>query len=580
MVMELMTNCQKAKREEAALRQVTVNQANEIYQLTKQINDLKHKLSKNEPLLKQARMNNQLLKQAVQSKLGKHVDQSDTLDELLRNISSEESPATQELKAENKQIIDQKFGIVKIDFKPKQQLRTNQRVSILGEFNQWMPEVMQRYKQTQIDENPDLENTFYYRVRILKGYSYRYHFCVNDSFVVDETKPSSQARFGQLTNWVQCKTEEDLDEANLIKKPSYYNLDRTEGELEEQQMQRLISKQSDGDDIAQLLNKFDQVQDEVSVMRQLHNEARAIGDEKTRMQIEVGLECLTTDLQRIVEAVRIQVVGRIVRTNALDDLYFEVQDFNQSSSVITLRKLFDQNGILLSQNNQEQSNFKRIRGSVLSKHYEFLDLTEENQMRQKIFQESRCQVKYQVIMLDNSPQCIPMEIKPSKLSFDDYEVKMSDDGLSISQVISKQAGAIEFIGLQVDEQTGFVVDRSVKVHTCTVMAGEVELLNVISVEFTDTEILDNYEIICLEDGQSASDFLQFGNNPSGSPLRYRILVQDQLVKSVLYNSSGSVDQIQFEEMRWKVGDQAKVINHRVGSQPIHNIFTGRPVILM
>ena len=56
------------------------------------------------------------------------------------------------------------------------------------------------------------------------------------------------------------------------------------------------------------------------------------------------------------------------------------------------------------------------------------------------------------------------------------------------------------------------------------MAGEVELLNVISVEFTDTEILDNYEIICLEDGQSASDFLQFGNNPSGSPLRYRILV--------------------------------------------------------
>ena len=96
------------------------------------------------------------------------------------------------------------------------------------------------------------------------------------------------------------------------------------------------------------------------------------------MQIEVALECLTKDLQRIVEVVRIQVVGRLVRTVALDDLFYEVQDFNQSSSVITLRKLFDQNGILLSHNNQEQSNFKRIRGSVLSKHYEFLDLTEEN----------------------------------------------------------------------------------------------------------------------------------------------------------------------------------------------------------
>ena len=69
------------------------------------------------------------------------------------------------------------------------------------------------------------------------------------------------------------------------------------------------------------------------------------------MQIEVALECLTKDLQKIVEVVRIQVVGRLVRTVALDDLFYEVQDFNQSSSVITLRKLFDQNGILLSHNN-------------------------------------------------------------------------------------------------------------------------------------------------------------------------------------------------------------------------------------
>ena len=61
---------------------------------------------------------------------------------------------------------------------------------------------MQRYKKHQIEENPDLANKFYYRIRILKGFSYRYHFSVGKRFVVDETKESSQSRFGQLTNWV------------------------------------------------------------------------------------------------------------------------------------------------------------------------------------------------------------------------------------------------------------------------------------------------------------------------------------------------------------------------------------------
>ena len=72
---------------------------------------------------------------------------------------------------------------------------------------------------------------------------------MNKQFIVDESKPSSQARFGQLTNWIQCQTDEGVEEPDLIKKPSYYNLDHTTEELQEQKMGRVISSTSEFDGI-------------------------------------------------------------------------------------------------------------------------------------------------------------------------------------------------------------------------------------------------------------------------------------------------------------------------------------------
>ena len=81
---------------------------------------------------------------------------------------------------------------------------------------------MQRYTKRQIEDDPDLDNKFYYKTRILKGYSYRYHFNVGKRFVVDEEKEASQSRFGQLTNWVQLPSENDvLSEVPLAKLPSF-----------------------------------------------------------------------------------------------------------------------------------------------------------------------------------------------------------------------------------------------------------------------------------------------------------------------------------------------------------------------
>ena len=77
-------------------------------------------------------------------------------------------------------MLDSKFSLVTIAFKPPEEVSMSDSVSILGEFNKWLPELMNRFSTEQICENPSLANKFYYRCQLMKGFKYSYHFSVGD----------------------------------------------------------------------------------------------------------------------------------------------------------------------------------------------------------------------------------------------------------------------------------------------------------------------------------------------------------------------------------------------------------------
>ena len=126
-----------------------------------------------------------------------------------------------------------------------------------------------------------------------------------------------------------------------------------------------------------------------------------MNDDWALIQIENALEPLKRDLEACISNIKIQLVGRLIRPKAVHDLLYEVQDFNENSSEIKIRRLLDQNGIMLSQRNDNRSNFKFIRGSVLNKQYDTFDLDEEFKIRQEIFAKSKLIIKYQVIKVDD-----------------------------------------------------------------------------------------------------------------------------------------------------------------------------------
>lgn len=99
--------------------------------------------------------------------------------------------------------IDERFRIVEIVFKPESTIDENDTVSILGEFTNWIPEIMERYESERVLLEPALTNTFFYRTKLFVGYKYRYHFSVGEQFVVDSSKEVSEDRFGKMTNFVE-----------------------------------------------------------------------------------------------------------------------------------------------------------------------------------------------------------------------------------------------------------------------------------------------------------------------------------------------------------------------------------------
>ena len=116
-------------------------------------------------------------------------------------------PAELKEEEESKEIggsgkIDERFTVVTIEFKPETVLPESDTVSIMGEFTNWMPEIMERYDSEQILLEPEKANTFLYRSKLLRGYKYRYYFSVGDEFIVDPARATSEDRLGKITNFV------------------------------------------------------------------------------------------------------------------------------------------------------------------------------------------------------------------------------------------------------------------------------------------------------------------------------------------------------------------------------------------
>ena len=103
--------------------------------------------------LENAKIDNNLLKNAVTKGLSSETDirEDKTLVEALDRAKLEQrkempkSSSSGSGGPKKTTSISSKFNLITIEFKPVEEIEKGDSVSILGEFNQWQPEIMYRY---------------------------------------------------------------------------------------------------------------------------------------------------------------------------------------------------------------------------------------------------------------------------------------------------------------------------------------------------------------------------------------------------------------------------------------------------
>ena len=104
-------------------------------------------------------------------------------------------------------------------------------------------------------------------------------------------------------------------------------------------------------------------------------------------------------LKDLVVQIRVRVKGRLVRPMMAEDKVYEICDYNEGTGQISIRLMFDPNGILIAKDNTNSLSRKEIRALWLEKHYLILNQEDEYQVRQNILKNKDCKliIKYQVI---------------------------------------------------------------------------------------------------------------------------------------------------------------------------------------
>lgn len=220
---------------------------------------------------------------------------------------------------------------------------------------------------------------------------------------------------------------------------------------------------------------------------------------------------------------------------------FLVDSIDHDNRQIITQKLLDSSGIAMLNPTQtniplddlvnytaltgEQKSFllEEIPNRVIHIQYQLIDVGEENKV------------------------CCPVHIQPS-LSMQNYEIKFNTSQESISSVCNKSEGEVRFTTTQIDEHCGFVYDSLIQLYTQELNE---HIVNLVHFHLDDMNEEISIDVVYMLPNQSWQEYKDFDTDAKGMPLRYKILVKNGHVDSVLYNSGSQVERLEFIEKKLK-----------------------------
>ena len=134
------------------------------------------------------------------------------------------------------------------------------------------------------------------------------------------------------------------------------------------------------------------------------------------------------------------------------------------------------------------------------------------------------------------------------MEISDYQIHVDQNTGNISYIVNRALRTeILFHDLVLNERYGYVAGTKVDIWTQVI---DFETINIIHFHVNDTSDEVTLSVSYMHEEEEMKDFMTFGNDLQGRPLKYKVIVKDCKVFALLHKESADeaeVDEIPFEE---------------------------------
>ncbi|CDW89825.1 UNKNOWN [Stylonychia lemnae] len=554
---------------ETELKSEIERQINQIEQLTYQVSNQQNE---NLTLIKK----NKLLK--------------DQLTELDKVMEVQTLDLIGEISEMQKELIDITFGYSQVRSYYGSEVQDVSEVLIGGEFSNW-----ERFPMIRISKG-----IFIYKTKVFGGYKHKFNFLVNGSTktTTDDSQPLAHSAFENRLNSnykYAIKTSnlngpESFYQEFIEKMPEYLHpeskkkylqqyelLDIQLGQLQTQittldfEKAEQLEQQEEETKIELFKNSLmrnKNLFEQAKLLDKIMDYANAAQEQILIDKTQEQLSQVRKEYESIFCIIHEIFAGRYIRNNDPNPVHYIITGINKQVNEFILLRIYDQNGFLIIEYIQGDTYRIQINETTFLQNYQFLTPEEQSDFINDMRTNSNhiLTLKYELVDIDGSKQCIPIETYPAGINFEnDYEITSNYEGYPTS-IINKSFGGIKTRAIRVGSEFNAIRSPTISIYTSNYSD---TALNIFHIHLSDhSEKKQILQAVYIRDDQSIEDF-EAWQDQNREISRYKIVIQQQKIIAVLYNGEKGVEKLYFNERKFSQGDRCLIqsINpHQLGEK--------------
>ncbi|CDW79446.1 UNKNOWN [Stylonychia lemnae] len=551
----------------AQLRSTIESQKAQLDQLTQRISDMERSTQK----LKEQNQKLENILPYLQVQADKIAAQSNSKIQYQNFIDGIQASNDETNSQLLQQDLDDRLVTANFGYYCEQKVRSEEPVYIMGEFNQWQPELMERVT----------DNIFAFETKVLPGYKYRFNFRIGENLrhdlIQDKEKDeneqdvnfkyilenssdiSNQDELIQIPLFVHPLLKQKREEQLKLILSQFTELQATIVQFESSELSNFedLDESTQREKLNQALIRNRSLLAQLNLQKKVKGFAESCGQNQILQSSLEQIIIFEKESTILINLIQTLTRGKFAKSLEENPIYYYFCSYNVQNNEILLKRVFDNNGILLDESSQIEVNRKLISTETIVESYQILFGQEAKEFKQDMLNNEvhTFKLKYtttvKYVHSWQEKELVPISSQP-EVNFADYTFSAWSSGYPYS-ITNKIHGAVKSEAVRVDQLSK---SNHVTVYTNEISSNVLNIIH-INVEVANDQII--LEFLYANQDQDIKDFQDFKSDENAKTAQYKIIIKDQRIFAILYsNGSGSVEQLQFFEFRISKGMLASV----------------------